>query len=460
MCQGQYACSKKLKERDGQPQKKICFHHLSSYYHTDSSNLEQPAESPTKHQEVALDNERNPSSTKETSLAPSQLGNSNNTNDLPTNKQNGAQSAEGFKKEWAKSIALPISQISKRFKGLELSGRDVIVEERCSEDVCSGFHKILKSIDEKYDSSIRQSSKLNEMPMLKRYIDNHIVNTPYSISIQKCGKASCTTCTAFKSTEENRELVLQRQPTPQKKNPEHFFSREEALLEYKGQVEALTNFNCLPSKSTKPKVAGKSEKKKRDTAAGKLVSKWAACNVRETIHCETCTKPRCLFSKTKISEEDRQQIEKKGEGNQYICGHLLFPASDTSHRLKNSTIIQRINLTCADAVEKEFYNPSDSKRSHFQTETICALCTSKEDILFQADLEKLNVTEGYPCLPLCQACNKSGSKPAKKGQKPRQNYQKNRNQKLNNKRNASAAKINAGAAKKKSARCDTDMTQH
>ena len=103
---------------------------------------------------------------------------------------------------------------------------------------------------------------------------------------------------------------------------------------------------------------------------------------------------------------------------------------------------------------------SDSKRSRFQTETICALCTSKEDILFQADLEKLNVTEGYPCLPLCQACNKSGSKPAKKGQKPRQNYQKNRNQKLNNKRNASAAKINVGAAKKKSARCDTDMTQH
>ena len=225
-------------------------------------------------------------------------------------------------------------------------------------------------------------------------------------------------------------------------------------------MEALTNFNCLPSKSTKPKVAGKSEKKKRDTAAGKLVSKWAACNVRETINCETCTKPRCLFSKTKISEEDRQQIEKKGEANQYICGHLLFPTSDTSHRLKDSTIVQRINLTCADAVEKEYYNPLDSKRSHFQTETICALCTSKEEILFQADLEKLNVTEGYPCLPLCQACNKSGSKPAKKGQKSRQNYQKNRNQKLNNKRNASAAKNNAGAAKKESARCDTDMTQH
>lgn len=57
MCQGQYAFSKKLKERDGQAQKKICFHQLSSYYHTDSSNS-QPPESPAKHQEMALDSEK------------------------------------------------------------------------------------------------------------------------------------------------------------------------------------------------------------------------------------------------------------------------------------------------------------------------------------------------------------------------------------------------------------------
>ena len=356
-------------------------------------------------------------------------------------------------------MALPISQVSKRFEGLELSGRDVKVEQRCSEGICSGFHKVLKSIDEKYDSSIRESARLKEMPMLKKYIDKHIVITPYSISIQKCGEASCTTCTPFKSSEENRELVLQRQPTPRKKNTDHFLSRDEALKKYKGQVKALTNLDCLPSKSVKPADDGetKAMKRKRDTAAGKKVSRWAACNVRETISCEICMKPRCLFSTTKISEEDRQQIEKKREADQYICGHLLFP-NELIHRLKDSTIAQRSNLTCTNAVEKEYYNPSDSKRSYFQTEIICALCTSNKDILFQADLEKLNATEGYPCLPLCKACHENGSKPAKRGQKPRQNHQKKRIQKLNNKRNASAAKNNVGAAKKKSARCDNDTT--
>ena len=154
-----------------------------------------------------------------------------------------------------------------------------------------------------------------------------------------------------------------------------------------------------------------------------------------------------------------QQIEKEGEANQYICGQLLF-REGISHCLKNSAIVQRINLTCTDPVKKEYYNPLDSNRSQFQTETICALCTSNKDVLFQADLESLNVTEGYPCLPLCQGCHGNGSKPAKKGQKPWQNHQKQRNQKLNNKRKqASAAKNTSdGNAKKKSAHCDNGMT--
>ena len=294
------------------------------------------------------------------------------------------------------------------------------------------------------------------MPMLKKYIESHIVITPYSMSIQKCGKASCTICTPFKSSEGIRDLVLQRQPTPQKKDNEHYLSREEALSEYEGQEKALTNFECLPSKAITKKKTAKTEIRKRDTSVGKLVSKWAACNVRGTLQCDECMKPRCLFSKSMISEEDRQEMEKIGETYQYICGHLFFP-SETNHCLKD-TIVHRINLTCTDAVEKEYYNPVDSKRSFFQTETICALCTSTEDLLEQADLEKLNVTDGYPCLPLCIVCQESGSAPARKGQKPQRNHQKSKQQKISNKRNASAVKNNDASTKRKSARNNSDTT--
>ena len=87
------------------------------------------------------------------------------------------------------------------------------------------------------------------MHMVKKYIKSHIVITPYSMSIQKCGKASCTICTPFKSSDGIRDLVLQRQTTPQKKDNEHFLSRQEASSKYEGQEKVLTNFECLPSKA-------------------------------------------------------------------------------------------------------------------------------------------------------------------------------------------------------------------
>ena len=235
--------------------------------------------------------------------------------------------------------------------------------------------------------------------------------------------------------------------TPQNKNKEHFYLRDEALSQFKGHNNALTNLDCLPSKAIKQKKSEKkTEKKKRDTVVGKTVSKWAACNVRQSIQCELCLKPRCLFSKSNISKENMQELETTEEVNQYICGHLLFPI-ESNHCLKD-TIVQRINLTCEDAVEREYYNPVDSKRSYFQTEIICALCTSKDNLLHQVQLENLNVTEGYPCLPLCQSCHDSGLTPARNGQKPRQNHLKKQNQKLNNKRKALTIEDNDGTKKK------------
>ena len=248
MCQGEYAHARNLKECDVQGQKKICFHHLYCYYHIDSLYVQQ-IKLPTK--QMIIDSEVNCTITKEPSILLSQLNNANNRNPPKKIQTDDIKTAESFKTEWAKSMNLPISHISKRFNELELSGHEVNVEERCSEGIRKGFHKVLRTIDDKYDPTICKSSRLKEMPILKEYLDNHIIMTPYSISIQKCGEASCTTCTPFKSSEQNRDLVLQRQPTPQNKTKEHFYSRDEALSQFKGQKNALTNLDCLPSKATK-----------------------------------------------------------------------------------------------------------------------------------------------------------------------------------------------------------------
>ena len=89
------------------------------------------------------------------------------------------------------------------------------------------------------------------------------------------------------------------------------------------------------------------------------MSKWAAFYVCQSIQCELCLKPQCLFSKSNISKEDMQELETNEEANQYICGHLLFPIK-SNHCLKDA-IVQRINITCEDAIERECYNPVDLK---------------------------------------------------------------------------------------------------
>eukprot|EP00957_Ditylum_brightwellii_P034161 2588940-Ditylum_brightwellii.AAC.1 len=109
----------------------------------------------------------------------------------------------------------PISTLEACFGSLKLNTWPVAISKPCSPKVIEALHKTLQKIDPKYDPSIREASRLREMTELCQYIQLHVTQTPYSFSIQKCGKDSCCICAPFCSKEgKQRDLVLQQQPTP------------------------------------------------------------------------------------------------------------------------------------------------------------------------------------------------------------------------------------------------------
>ena len=329
-----------------------------------------------------------------------------------------------LREEWAVSMDKPIKQLQQRFKYLKLSGRPVIVPKRCGPEIVEGFHKKLEQVCEKYDPTIREASRLKDMPGLQKFIENHVVATPYTFSIQKCGKSECVHCTPFRSKAgAHRTKVLQRQPSPvlDVSRPGHFYRRNDALETFGDKPESLVDLSDLPSKAppTKKAVDAFKAAKKHDTNIGKTVSAWAVTSVRKLVQCEACGKLRCLFSKAMLTPAQLDALSSHIEKNQYVCGEALFPTS-SEHILKE-VVLHKLAIRCSDPVEKAYYNPGNGKRHSLVVPDICAHCCAKEELKDQEYLESVNKSEGYKCLPICDGCLDEGLKPVKAGSHARRN---------------------------------------
>eukprot|EP00957_Ditylum_brightwellii_P079624 6054723-Ditylum_brightwellii.AAC.1 len=56
-------------------------------------------------------------------------------------------------------MKLPITQITRRFKELEIDGRAVKVDDKCSDAEIENLHEVLCKIDIAYDPEIHNKTK-------------------------------------------------------------------------------------------------------------------------------------------------------------------------------------------------------------------------------------------------------------------------------------------------------------
>ena len=212
------------------------------------------------------------------------------------------------------------------------------------------LHDALTAIDPASSRPIHLAANPKKIPKLEAWMKKHCVIHPYSMYIQWSNDQAC--CGTFHSPPEVGDLVMQRQPTPQKDSHRagHFMCRDDVLELFANDSSALTNMSDLPSfNSDKQAMKGDKEaKKERDKKVDKEtgLKSWDPKKVRSILTCFCCGKCCCIFSKENgidyknVSVALQQKYESVSE--RFTCGDLLFPDNHRFSRL----LAQRTNINC------------------------------------------------------------------------------------------------------------------
>lgn len=334
----------------------------------------------------------------------------------------------------------PKQLLKSPFSCLELCERPVKVIEKAFNKDINALHDALSSLDPQYNPDVRENARF-PVPDLYNFCSEHAVFTPYSLRFQKCGKRTWKNpgCSQIRSLAEEKELVFQYQPTPQPNKIclGHYLSCEDAL-KVKDLKEAATDLSALSS--LKQKKAVQNNRKLRSNyskCASKVTSGWKNTCIRETFICIGCGKPIYFFVKSSLFHRQKSELQRCIESNDFIYRTTLINKEQESDHSLHDVIFQQVNLSCNTPVEHQHYNPimickkTSGQWLQFQTDDICAISCSKQDVLKDKDLKgKVDCAE-IKCLPICKHCLDQDLTPVLYGQV---NQQEAKEQNINNKK--------------------------
>ena len=163
----------------------------------------------------------------------------------------------------------------------------------------------------------------------------------------------------------------------------------------------------------------------RDVPKAKAAVSVIAVNVRATVDCQECGKPRAVFCKGAVSQLHKQLAVEQGyaakqltmvleDDPQLECGAWLFPPEHTL----SSAICCDSRLSCNSPLESVLYfaPPATLKSALFQSSrNFCAHC-GEQEVAEERCVELGCATLGptacqWRQLPLCTTCEGAGMQP-------------------------------------------------
>jgi len=320
--------------------------------------------------------------------------------------------------EFRKGMDVPIAFLEERFLRLKAGGRAVEIKKPVASDNIDMLHNTLRDFDPSYNKTFRKSTDLKKMSKLDRLFQcrDHVLESPYCLQIRRCGRDCEFGCGALRSPahlipttgKTLQETLTTFMPLPMR--DEAATNEKYSLYNVARDVQyrSVASMPSLQKKDDKTSV--KQSKKKIDTKRGSEVNKWNRNSVRSIINCSECGKQRCIFSKNSQPVDIKGQLEKYFEEMEYyICGDFLFPEPEEEQNANplSSIFFNRINLTCSDHMEPEYYLTTNLNKEHMDE---CAYCLSHTDIFDDKELEQRKLLTGHKHLPICKACCEDGFK--------------------------------------------------
>ena len=158
-----------------------------------------------------------------------------------------------------------------------------------------------------------------------------------------------------------------------------------------------------PSESDRPSLKPAVSEEAKEVDKGRR-STLVCGKVRAIIACGECSKPRCIYSPSKLTPPQMKTIEAIKDSKLYTCGSALLPPESAY-----ANIIVREAIVCSLYLESQY---NSSKLVHFQP--VCYYCGLGEDTLVNDDdIKKLR--ENYAVVyPICFLCKSDGKHPHSK----------------------------------------------
>ena len=138
-------------------------------------------------------------------------------------------------------------------------------------------------------------------------------------------------------------------------------------------------------------------------SSSQLPFECTSTRIRSFICCTECDKPRLLYAKQALNEDEAHEVEAIKDEFLYSCGGPLFPENhDMTDR-----IIVKPGLTCVKPVSLQYY--SAMKREVLDGAVdVCFHCASRH-VLMEEELALRHVSWASRCAD-CKAANRSSSR--------------------------------------------------
>ena len=128
-----------------------------------------------------------------------------------------------------------------------------------------------------------------------------------------------------------------------------------------------------------------------------------SAKVRGTIVCSECYKPRCIYSKARLSKSESVKLLQVQDSRLYTCGSSLFVSGSS---LADSVVVKEA-LTCNSPMESQYYSAVLVK-----FELVCYYCGLGGEGSLVEDEEIVALKKSYAFVaPICFLCRSDGKTP-------------------------------------------------
>ena len=214
------------------------------------------------------------------------------------------------------------------------------------------------------------------------FIAKHCKCSHYSFQVKKCTSVNCFYCHDHPTRiPDFSEVNFLPDPEPTPDNL-HYLSFEQM-------------YGKKTTDSHRPSLHSVPVEKESDRQHRALL---VAARVRDVLICSECSKPRCVYAASKLSYDERTEVQKVRDEGVYLCGVPLFP--DT-HPLRHSVVVREA-LNCSAMVEATYYG---SPRVCF--DACCVHCGTSEDLLDNEEVKEAR-RHYHTVRPICWQCKSQG----------------------------------------------------